>query len=97
VAKVEHDDSRRNPSHSAIVVTQHTCFAVLGVKPRWWLDYLASHPEVPRSKLNNQVCVLVADWLAHLREQSTPTTHEHEDQQWSPDVVLARHGLRRTE
>ena len=98
MAKVEHDDSRRNPSLQAIVVTQHTCFAVLGVSRRWFLDYLHSHAEVPRAQLGRNTCVLVSDWIAHVRARMTDgeSTPDPPEDEWTPEALLARRGLRRT-
>jgi hypothetical protein len=84
------------PVHPA-TITQRTCEAVLGVSRRWWLEYLATHPEIPRASLGRNVVVLTSDWLAHVAANSTATagdTANADAEQWSPEALLARRGLR---
>ena len=75
-------------------VTQRTCEQALGVSRRWFLDYLAQHPELPRAVLGRQVIVRTSDWLAHLAEHVTTGAAPNDGECWTPEALLARRGLR---
>lgn len=78
-----------------VVVSQRTCEAVLGCGRRWWLEYLAEHPEVPRVVLGRQTLVRVDDWLAHMAKHAVTTPAvQSPDREWTPAEILARRGLR---
>jgi hypothetical protein len=77
-----------------VCVTQRSCESVLGVSRRWFLDYLARHPEIPRTRIGRNIIVSTGDWLAHVASVGADGDSKPTVDDWTPGALLARRGLR---
>jgi hypothetical protein len=59
-------------SAQAIMVSQHTCLAVLGVQPRRFRE-LVLEVRIRHTRLGKLVLVGVADWMSVMAKLSTTT------------------------
>lgn len=59
-------------SAQAVMVSQHTCLAVLGVQPRRFRELVLEH-RIRHTRLGKLVLVGVADWMSVMAKLSTTT------------------------
>ncbi len=84
-----------------LIVTDRTCFALVGLTDRQLRDLLAKHPEIPRRVEGHRVLVAAADLVAFVRAVASPDLaalpppETDDDQPSDVDAVLAKLGRRR--
>lgn len=83
-------------------VTQLTCLEMLGVNARRFLELLAAHPDLPRTRLGKLAVVRIEDWdrwvVLHASVADDAVRdgdRDARDQPESAEAVLAQLGLRK--